>query len=540
MQPDTNVMKDEVELKGLGFDDHNDAANIKVNVFKRHKHKFLLFFILVCLIAILSSYFRVTSNSSSSNGSITFLTSPSLSSQLAGSKGTSIPMVTIIPSKVSSEVSRRLSTLRLLANDLVVFPRRLSAIVNPPNLFDELSDYNLMADPSYLVGDRSTEVVSTINLISCMSSQLRIKDVGLNTSFNPNLMPFAAVVDVSKCSSDQQEIMTWYVNSKGPDGMGDGNYKSNLIFRGFGSEIHITLKNNVVNGVLKHSSFAFESAQGENKGILIIDNTATNETDVTFFQEMFSMTQWMHVKFNPETFVGKAITKSPDGGRYALDFDYDAINRLTNSSSGETSTACIDFSVDKKILVADRYSLFNAIDGSKVNLVSGFNVDTILTLDGITIKVQLWCSFWGLWASGTSINNTLIDSSTILSHITNGMTVTRMDYKKKQEVYYTLTKKTARLNKVTRRSFSLEQIKGLVLKINSPGKFDGVNIVWNGSALIEVGRTQKQCLYISDYNSRPSSVSTDFIPTDWSDCGCLDTEGKSQVILSLLLLLYHL
>ena len=529
--------KEEIELKDflkdLGFQDSTQIKpenDLKSNMFSRHKWKFLLFLILVCLVSILVAFLRIVSqSSSSSNGSVRVSSSPSLSAQLSASKGTSIPMVSIIPSKSSSEVGRRLDTMRLLANDLVVFPRRLSSTANPPSSFDELSDYNLMADPSYLVGDRSTEVVSTINLISCMSSQLRIKDVGLNTSFNPSLKPYAAVVDVSKCSSDQQEIMTWYVNSDGPDGMGDGKYKSNMIFRGFGSEIHITLKNTITDGVLRHSSFAFQSAQGENKGILIIDNTA-NETDITFFQEMFSMSQFMHVRFNPQTFIGKAITKSPDGGRYALDFDYDAINRLTNSSLGETSTACIDFSADKKILVADRYSLFNAEDGSKVNLESGFSVDATLTINGIESRVQLWCSFWGLWASGAKVNGTMIESGVILSLITNGITVTRMDYRKKQEVAYTLFTKTARLQKVTRRQFNLEQVKGLVLKINSPGKHEGVNILWNGTDLIKVGQTQKQCLFISDYNSRPVSVTTDFTPTDWSDCGCLDTEGKSQVL----------
>jgi len=503
---------------------------------RRHKWKLLSILVIAIAAIVLSLlYLRSKAMASSSLGSVSSSRTSfiSLSAQLAASKGTSIPKVSVIPSKSESTPVRRLESIRRLVNDLVVFPRRLSSssIANLPSTFPDISDYNLMGNPTYLVGDKSTEVVSTINLISCMSDQLRIKDVGLNSTFNPELLPYAAVVDITKCSADQQEIQTWYVQSEGPNDMGDGEYKSNMMFQGFDSEIHITLKNVITDGILQHSSFNFEAVDGSNGGILIIDNTVVNVTEVTFYHEMSQMSQTMsqsmRVRYNPITFVGSATVSSPDGNRYDLDFDYFAINRRTNNS-GMISTACIDYAFDKKITVGDRYTLFNANDGSKVKLESGFSANVVLNLQGIQTTVQLWCSYWGFYASGSKVNGSYIDSSTIINQITNGMTVSRMDYSDQKTKIYTLQKQSARLNKVTRRSFTLNQVKGLNLKINNPGKFNGVNIKWNGTNLIQTGRSEVKCLLVNDYNQRPQPVETDFIPQGWSDCGCLDTDGKTE------------
>lgn len=519
---------DKDQVVALGFvSDGTKDDNALNRVLRKHKWKWLTG-LMIAIAAALIIIFFLPSKVSTSNGSISTKASLSLADQLAASKGTSIPMVSIIPSKSSdSSTVRRLESLRRLVGDLVVFPRRLSSLAVAPALFPETSDYNLFGEPTFLVGDRSTEAVSTINLISCMSSQLRIKDIGLNVSYNPNLLPYAAIIDVSKCGPDQKEIMTWYVESTGPENMGDGSYKSNMIFRGFESEMHITLKNKITDGILQSSTFAFKAVDGDNFGILIIDNTLPDVSDITFYQQMQSMSQWMHVNFNPTTFVGKAITKTPEGTRYSLDFDFDAIARQTNSS-GSISTACIDYSYDKKILVGNSYTLFNADDGSKVQLQTGFNVDTVINLSGINTTVNLWCSFWGLWASGSKINGSYVDSNTILSQISTGQTVSRMDYVDKERKTYTIKKRTARLNKIVRNSFTLGNVKGMVLKITSQGKFNGVNIKWNGTHFVNVGNSEIKCLKITDYNQKATPVQTTFIPTEWYECGCLDTNGKTE------------
>lgn len=418
-----------------------------------------------------------------------------------------IPKVSVIPSKNEASTARR---------------SLLSSVANAPSSFSTTCDYNLLL-PTYLVADRSTEVVTTINLISCMSDQLRIRDVGLNKTFNPNNLPYAAVVDVTKCSADQQEIQTWYVYPISyPEGFGDGIYESSIIFQGFGSEIHITLSNTVQGGYLKRSTFSFSAVDESQGGILIIDNTVPNITDVTFLQQMSSSTQYLHTRFNPLSFVGSATIKNPDNTRYDLDFDYEAINRRTNAS-GVLSSACIDYSIDKMIIVGNHYDLFNADDGSKFNVQTGFAVNANIQLNAVNASIQLWVSYYGLYANSVKVNQSYIDSSTVLSHVTSGMTVTRMDYQSHVTKSYTLKKQSARLNKVIRRSFSLQQVKGLTLKIQNSGKYQGVNILWNGTNLVEVGKTEIKCLRVNDYNSKPSPVDTTFTPNEWYDCGCLSS-----------------
>ena len=112
----------------------------------------------------------------------------SLSAKKAASTGTSVPVVSPFPSK--GDKSRR--RMLLVQQQL----RRLDTAVGVASL-PAACDYNVHT-PEYVVNDKSTDSVKFINMVSCLTDQLRISDVAINTTMNPSRLPYIAMVDGTK------------------------------------------------------------------------------------------------------------------------------------------------------------------------------------------------------------------------------------------------------------------------------------------------------------------------------------------------------
>jgi len=288
---------------------------------------------------------------------------------ISGKIGTTIPAVSAVPAKPLPSSSRR--RLQLRGNDfdrvestLGSLQRVLSTAGKDPSTFESSSEYKTFGESSLTVGDVSLESVNTINMIACLTKQMRAIDVGLNTTYNPGLKPYTAIIDSGLCGNSG--IMTWAIKSSGPSGYGDGTYKSTASFSGFGALMHIEFTNIVADGALKKSSVAWSSAGGAGKGITVIDYSNPSLSNILLAS---SDGNYLHAIFNPTTFVGSVVSanaNSPDKF-YALDFNTNAINRRTTTTGGggSVATVCLDFSAEKMLISGDQYTLFNAGDGSK-------------------------------------------------------------------------------------------------------------------------------------------------------------------------------
>jgi hypothetical protein len=133
----------------------------------------------------------------------------------------------------------------------------------------------------------------------------------------------------------------------------------------------------------------------------------------------------------------------------------------------------------------------------------------------------------GLWASPyyDEVADNFIDSDRIISGIENGHEVVKIDYETNTEKTYTLKKTNARLNKVTRKTVTFNDLKMVPLKIDLTGnRYDGSSIMWTGTKLVIAGESKKKCVKIDKDTPWDHSnvIATDFTVTEDWQCGCLD------------------
>ena len=394
------------------------------------------------------------------------ISAPSLQARLAVAQGVTIKPVSILPAKGAAATSRRL---------LGSFLRRvLATTAIDPSAFASTSDYNVAGSPNYVVGDQSAGAVSIINTISCYVDQLRIADIGLNTTENPKLLPYVALVNQKLCASGDESvrIATWYVQSTGPAVYGsDGKYTTNAIVADQ-ETIYIQIENVLSSGNLATSKIYFQGR--DMTGTLQMDFSSADKTDISFVlkQTYASLTinQYLHAIFNPKTFTGSAVSDSVeiyyDGADltnptfpfktrttvYALDFTANAINRKQTVGANAATSMCIDFSETARMLIGNRYTLYSALDGSALNFQSGFSISH--KFPAYADPVSAYASFWGVYADyGTLSDGTSEDTSALW---VDGLSVDKLNYDGSTSAL-TLKVANARLQKISRRAVSRQQ-----------------------------------------------------------------------------------
>lgn len=316
----------------------------------------------------------------------------SLSDLLAGKAGTTIAPVSAIPAKSKSSSKRRLDGLDLESANMRTITdthnrllRGLSSALSSsssssPSSFDPLADYNTFGSPNLIVGDPALSSLSTINMIGCLTKQLRGRDVGLNSTFNPHKLPYVAVTDSKPCGDSG--ISQWVVSVTGPADLGDGTYDVLGTFVNYGTLMNVEFKNVVADSELQKSTVSISAANGI-QIMLKCDYTDATKTDITFIfagsmmgpgLQSSPISEYLHAQFNPTTFVGSVVASGSMGesSSFALDFNEKAINRRTIAPDNTHSDVCLDFSADKMMVSADQYNLFNAKDGSRRTQVMGY------------------------------------------------------------------------------------------------------------------------------------------------------------------------
>lgn len=453
---------------------------------------------------------------------------PTLSAQLAASRGTTIQPVSIIPAKGSLSTRRRLVSRSSL--------RRSLASAISPELFARTCDYNLAGEPDYTVEDSSaSDSINIINQISCFINQLRISDVGLNTTFNPGNLPYSAMVDEKLCGG--QGVTVWYVTStKGPEPFGsDGIYTANMIFLNEGSDMHLMLQNTISGGLLATSNVYFEST-GRMHGLLLLDQHKPETTTVLFGMTCLAgmcgpqaAVVYLNAAFNPLTFEGSAVSSSFDGTAYALDFNTNAINRRKSSSSGPSPsppvTTCVDFSLHARMLVGDRYTLYSAEDGSKVAFSSGFPIQhKFAQFDAV---VRGYAGFGGIWTDSALDSEGQFVSTKAL--FTDGLVVSKMNYgtsaSEPKTTDLTLKLAPARLQRVTRRESTLADLQGLRLTVQSWQSGSApFSILWDGTQLLKVSIVRSGCM---NHNGNFAALAEGVSVNTWEDCLCLNSTATN-------------
>ena len=165
-----------------------DAANKAVEHYKEHKWKYIALKVVVGLAIGLGVGLGIAVAVLKRQG-VSLL---SLSAKKAASTGTSLPVVSPFPSKGDKSRRRMLVVEQQQQQQL----RRLDTAVGVASL-PAACDYNVHT-PEYVVNDKSTDSVKFINMVSCLTDQLRISDVAINTTMNPSRLPYIAMVDGTK------------------------------------------------------------------------------------------------------------------------------------------------------------------------------------------------------------------------------------------------------------------------------------------------------------------------------------------------------
>jgi len=444
---------------------------------------------------------------------------------VSGKIGTTIPAVSAIPAKPLPTSSRR-RLLQSSGNGAIesTFQRFLSNTAKDPSTYDSSSDYTTFGESSLTVGDVSLDSVNTINMIACLTKQMRAIDIGLNKTYNPTLMPYTAIVDPGLCGISGSGIMTWAIKSSGPSEFGDGTYKSTASFSGFGTLMHIEFTNIVFQGALKKSSVAWSSAGQPGKGITVIDYSDPTLSDVLLAS---SDGNYLHAIFNPTTFVGSVVSansNSPDK-TYALDFNTNAINRRTTTTGGgSASSVCLDFSADKMLISGDQYTLFNAADGSKKRQVMGYPITA--TVAGTT--VSLYAGYWGLDApavmsdDGKSIRYT---PDQVKAAITDGLSVS-VQQGDGSVASRTLKFVNGQLQVTSIETTTLGAIKGLPLTIADGS---GLQISWTGTKFVKEGKSSYRCFWGEGDKLTPVTTTATLNSESEAQqhCLCLDPNGSN-------------
>jgi hypothetical protein len=152
-------------------------------------------------------------------------------------------------------------------------------VTKAPKDFDSTADYNSFGSVNSIVDDPALDSLSTINMISCLTKQLRGRDVGLNSTFNPNNKPYIAMTDSTPCG--ESGISKWAVTVTGPGDLGDGTYDVMGTFVSNGEQINVQFTNIVSNSALLKSTVSAASGGGM-KIMMVNDFKDTTKTDINF------------------------------------------------------------------------------------------------------------------------------------------------------------------------------------------------------------------------------------------------------------------
>ena len=481
-----------------------------------------------------------------------------LSAQLAASKGTSVPPVSPLPSKGSSS-RRRLFQLDKAINNLRVSLEEMSQGISFERLgalrgkkiriesqpsqdwklpadLPELSDYNKMLDPAYIVSDESASSVNQINMISCYVNQLKAKDM------LPYRSPYIALVDTSLCDSESEDVQMWAVDVRGPaEGGGDGEYVIDAMFRlstrdGLPPALaHVMIDNMVENGELLKSKVSWDIDSGTIAGTLSIDypsnttNSSPSELTVEYIQVniyMGNYPEFLSARYNPATFVGDAVTQSineySSPTNYTLSFTEDAILRK-KVSNGVDRTVCLDFDVDSRFLTGSGYTLFNAYDGSQVLFENGFIIQKMIA--GFTQPAQAWINNWGVYAFWTYDydKGEWLDGS---EYFADQASVQRVQYDGRT-TDYKLNLVNARLTKTVNHRIYLDELKGLPLVVRDQMTgLDTTVVTWDGTHLLSTSTFESRCVYYYNWGTAtPLNTDPNVIINNYQDCFCLNPDG---------------
>lgn len=341
------------------------------------------------------------------------------------------------------------------------------------------SDYTKDKTFSY-VHDRSTEAFKIVNEILCMISQTKYADMvntgvykaQINTKVcrgNDSADNASASQQGGSSASEAPEYETWIVESTRPDNnspqtvkvwfheKADGPYEPPKFIN---AKMTITEAASSSNpyGIFTMNFIAY--AEGTTN--VIFRGTLKSEKD--------QATGKVLLKFVDEEASGAfkeaaSLEKNADGTGGGTAYQYEnfgqgvqegTINFAYNSSlfhrvDNLSNEACLDR--DSFETSAWRYGMYDADDGNRVNVSSGFPINTVQDGSGN----NGWVGFWGLWVpDGVTIN----DGSTVYkqNYGPNGGTSTP----------YTVRKVAGKLKKHTKSTLTLGDIKNIPLEGGIP------------------------------------------------------------------------
>ena len=262
---------DEEAAPSLSKSGKSVSMKVAADHLDEHKHKYGAGCICATIAIVLGVVFGILLVVTASTSSSDEVFNPSASEIVAGKLASTVTTASIIPSKSSSsrrrhrelmlEAKERWSdipaskshngmtfgsllfgdklnsldfTNKLRGSESASSVKRSLALSDDPTVASDIadfsvdSDYMLTTDPIATVYDESASVIELVNQIGCSISQIKIFEVGMNTTCNPGRKPFATLIDDSLCSADATSFSEWYVYSvTGPAG-GDGVYEYEL------------------------------------------------------------------------------------------------------------------------------------------------------------------------------------------------------------------------------------------------------------------------------------------------------------------------
>ena len=257
----------------------------------------------------------------------------------------------------------------------------------------------------------------------------------------------------------------------------------------------------------------------------------------------------LYAEYNPTTFTGLCDT-TVDGTKYQLVISNTAIYKKTTpvDGSGNPLTpvdTCIDFREASQMVIANAYFLYNAESGDSLTFQSGFpvlkNVDSTLLsavpiLKGID-TLEAYIDYWGLYWNGAynSTSANYIDNENmgaliggLSTQYASGIAVEKESYTSAGNVAYDLKVAPGRLEKITMRTITLGDIKGLPLTVNNWGNaaVDGDIIKWDGTSFKKIGDSGLACINYDQSNYDSAAVVNKDIASQ-KDCRCYDTNTNA-------------
>lgn len=362
------------------------------------------------------------------------------------------------------------------------------------------SDYTRDKTFSY-VHDRSTEAFKMVNEILCMIGQTKYADM-------VNMGTYKAQINTKTCkgndssdnasasqqggssASDAPEYETWIVESTRPDNNAAQTVKVWFHQKSEGGNDKAKFMN--------AKMVITEAASNSNPyGIFTMNFAAYQEgTSTVLFKglmksEKDAATGKVLLKFVEEETSGKfkqsaSLEKNANGTGGGTAYQYEnfngaqegTINFAYNTNlfhridDGGGNEACLDRADFETS--AWRYGMYDATTGSRVNVSSGFPINTASDGKGS----NGWVGFWGLWVpDGVTINN----DATVYKQTygPNGGT----------SLPYTVQKVAGKLKKHTKSELELRDIKNIPMEGGIPDPSNpGANnnmyrVTWDGTDL---------------------------------------------------------